>query len=121
MSIFKVGQKVVCIDDLVTKIYTREKINILKNGKVYIITHINYCSKCNREPLQLKGVYLPLKILCICGTRINETSFRSDRFRPLQSDYNIISNKDIIKEIIKEKSDIPIKKKIPNLIPQENN
>ena len=107
MSTFKIGQKVVC-KDASANINTPHPYHIEK-GKTYIIENIFYCS-CGEEVLCLKEIAGVGKTRCMCNTIIEgRRCYRSARFAPIQTQYNIISNKDLIKEIITKENDVPTK------------
>jgi len=106
---FKIGQKVVCIDNsgcqelLKNEIYTVDDLNICPNcGNYSINLNIsvidNRKSRCNRCFNIFEGVKF--------------ATYKPERFVSVQ--YAIISNKEIIKEIIPEKSDLPILKSMDN-------
>ena len=103
---FKIGQKVVCVDN--------SGCSELILNKIYTIYEIIECMKCHTAGLVLNistYMYTEYCRCCQCGnrrkTRNEKHSYNSKRFRPL--DYDIISNKDIIGELTEEKADVEIK------------
>ena len=106
---FKIGQKVVCKDN--------SGCPELTINKIYTIYAIDRCPYCKIIGLELEevGEGDGSKLgECICG-KIFETDgdkegFKSTRFEPLK--YDLLDNKDIISELIKERADI----KVPELI-----
>jgi len=104
-TIFKVGQKVVCknVDGFMCGTYNPEQI---EKGKIYTIKSINKCI-CGRTLLELDEVQPTNRY---CGhTTIPigfNACFYAFRFELLK--YDIVSNKEIIKEIITEKLDLYI-------------
>ena len=109
---FKIGEKVVCKD-------TSENVQFnstprgIKKGVIYEITGISKCPKCNDTFLSLSETpYLHKwcgKCDCDLGTN---NYYHSWRFELIK--YDLISNKEIIKEMIVEKSDLPIKEPVLN-------
>jgi hypothetical protein len=86
---FKIGQKVVC------KAENPQKT--IKNGRIYTVTEIDYDGAIRVKEAEPSYPY---------------SWFWQWRFEPIK--YEIISNKEIIKEIITEKSDLPIKEPVLN-------
>lgn len=100
---FKIGQKVVCKN---TNDFKNSTPRGIEKGKIYIIEGISKCN-CGKEILHLEGIE---KLQRWCGTLDTYTgvnaAFYSYRFEILQ--YEIISNFELIKEIIVEKADISL-------------
>lgn len=90
---FKIGQKVVCVNDKIRHIDS--PLGNLKKNKIYTVAKIEV--GC----LWLEEIKAPAT-----------GHYYKDRFMPLK--YDIISNKEIIKAIIIEKSDLPIKEPVLN-------
>ena len=103
---FKIGQKVVC-KSLKTRV-SGTPFGI-KLGKIYVIEQIINCPICNEELLCLVGVDTLSKKYCSGCYNLTQWSntFSSWRFEPLK--YDLIPNKLIIAEIIKEKIDTETK------------
>jgi phage FluMu protein Com len=109
---FKAGQKVVCKN-------TSENIKFntiprcIKKEVIYEITDILKCPKCNKLILSISNTPYLHKWCrnCNCDLGFNHY-YHSWRFEPIK--YNLISNKEIIKELITEKSDLLIKEPILN-------
>ncbi len=107
---FKIGQKVVCKSLKTPMGGTPFGIKL---GKIYVIEKIINCPFCNKELLCLVGVNSLSKKFCSGCDNLTQWSniFSSWRFEPLK--YDLIPNKLIVAEIIKEKIDtettIPIK------------
>lgn len=101
---FKIGQKVVCknIDDFKTSApYGIEK------GKVYTITSVCKCV-CGKTALELDEAPTMERWCGYTNEYIGySASFYAYRFELVK--YDLISNKEIIKNIITEKSDFTIK------------
>ena len=112
MSNFKVGQKVVCVDN--------SGNNSLIKDKIYTIAQLTVCIKCAESKLILKEKAHPNDaVISICRCRRiskNINMFRSSRFRPIKEQpskiSNVIDNKQVIKELATEKSDVKIKEKV---------
>ena len=100
---FKTGQKVICKSLKTPMGGTAFGIEL---GKIYVIEKIINCPICNEELLCLVGVDTFSKKHCSSCDNLTQWSniFSSWRFEPLK--YNLISNKLIMSEIIKEKIDI---------------
>ena len=103
---FKVNREVVCVDDS-SFCSTKD----LVKGNVYTIKNIVVCPGCGKQSLVLKELsdwFSKTGCRC-CGSIIIEGvhCFDATRFRPVQR--NLISNKDLISNIIEEKLDVPIK------------
>lgn len=98
---FKIGQKVVCKN---TDEFKNSTPRGIEKGKIYTIEAVSKCD-CGKEVLHLQGV---IKLQRWCGLLDTYTgfsaSFYSYRFEILK--YDIISNFEITKEIIDEKSDV---------------
>ncbi len=103
---FRTGQEVICIN--------AKDAEPLQEKKMYMILDIIYC-KCGKQNLLinidlLNGViphFVSKEIglrRCNCNEYCYWNQFLSSRFRPIQ--YKTISNKEIIKQPIKEKLDI---------------
>ena len=78
---FRVGQKVVCVDDDTDRPYG---FRPLKKGAVYTVMAVNVCS-CGNIRIDI-GVRMAIHTRCaICSNRIltPEWWFRSERFRPV--------------------------------------
>lgn len=96
---FKIGQKVVCIK-------THSQKCVIK-GKIYTITNVIQCS-CGLFSVSTDHYeHHTGLMICDCNRRHTGTYFGHELFRPLN--YNLISNKELIKESIPEKLDTPIK------------
>lgn len=107
---FKIGQKVVC------KTYTEN--GNLKQGEIYTVVAVNNCYNCSKQRVDV-GVDDSKfrRATCSCGATHFETNFYGAwRFEPLK--YDIIPNSEIIKEMIIERSDVPIKepKKVKKVV-----
>lgn len=89
---FKIGQKVVCVN-------AEGSQNLIKN-EIYTV------KKCWDDGTG--GALL----IDEAEPNHGHYAFYPHRFRPLK--YEIISNKEIIKEVITEKSDMPIKEPVLN-------
>ncbi len=101
---FKIGQKVVCIDHIGTT-------NIIKD-KIYIINGFSPCS-CGEDHLILKGVQdISNLTICTASHELHKnTCFWQRRFSPIISGSAIKDLCNDFKEI-KEISDVPIKELI---------
>ena len=100
---FKIGQKVVCKN---TNDFENSTPTGIEKNKIYVVEGISKCN-CGKEILHLEGVE---KSPRWCGhldvyTGFN-AGFYSYRFEILQ--YDIISNFEIIKEMIEEKQDVSL-------------
>ena len=84
---FKIGQKVVCIDATGSDNLIKNEIYTIKD--FWFDNNGNACLLEEAEP------------------NIGHYAFYPKRFKPLK--YDLISNKEIIKEMVTEKLDIPIK------------
>lgn len=100
---FKIGQKVVCKNT-----YSQTGIVMgIKKGSIYTIEDIITCPDCGDVKLLLNTSSPSLKTCTKCYySSLPNNAYMSSRFEPLQ--YDIISNKDIIKEIMTEKLDVKI-------------
>ncbi len=104
---FKIGQKVVCktlkpsLPDGVT--------SGIEVGKIYQIESKLTCS-CGGKHLLLKGIDTGSSHLCKCENSLPSNAYFEWRFEPLK--FGLISNAEIIKEIISEKSDLPLKEPV---------
>lgn len=98
---FKIGQKVVC-KDASNQVNNFKILNYVSKGKVYTIREIKEFS--NETGLIFEEF--------VHGYHWNgeEAGFRASRFEPLK--YDLLDNKDIISELVKERADI----KIPELV-----
>ena len=98
---FKIGQKVICIED-----DSNYSPSYLKNNNIYTIKNI--VKACNGTALLLEEIYN--------GNQYRDLAdfwgWNPKRFEVLR--YEIISNKEILKEIIIEKLDLPIKEPVLN-------
>lgn len=117
---FKVGQKVVCVDDHFSITYFPS----IKAGNIYTISAINICACGNvRLDVGIKnfsaGVFCTI---CSCSMRSDIRVFKAIRFRPLS--YSSISEtlaSTCLNQTI-ETSDCPIltdPTPKPNLIPEK--
>ena len=109
MSVFKIGQKVICKDPSPK---TSRRMILIKN-RVYTIEDIQFCPGCGVECLILKEISDTGESICFrCGSgdwiRLR---FRSERFEPLL--YNKCKINQVNINIIEERIDIPIKKEVP--------
>ena len=100
---FKINQEVVCVDDSESK--------DLVKGNIYTIKNIVSCPGCGKQSLVLKELsdWFAKTGCRYCMSIIIQGihCFDASRFRPVQ--HNLMSNKDLISNIIEEKLDIPIK------------
>lgn len=100
---FKIGQRIVCKD--------ASGRNSLIKGKIYTIDSFGFCSECGIKNVYLKEIKVYTQCLCNCGEiSVGPASCHLYRFEPLK--YDLISNKDVIKEIIEEKQDVEIKEPV---------
>lgn len=111
MSNFKVGQKVVCVDP---------GEGLIK-GKIYTVVKVLFCTGCNAPEVVVKESTregfpdFNVPIYCTnCGTTDEfQNQYYASRFRPLKEQpkkiSNVIDNKEVIKELVTEKSDVKIK------------
>jgi hypothetical protein len=109
---FRVGQKVVCIKS--------HSQGFVTKGKIYTINHIEICPICGIVAFDVGISISELRYLmgtkCHCSYKfpIGDIYVNSELFAPIQ--YDIISNSEVIKEIIEEKLDSPITIKEEELI-----
>jgi hypothetical protein len=98
---FKIGQKVVCKN-------AKSTIGLVQD-KVYSVIEIFTCPKCGLVSLVVHDGNYCTGTRCDCGQYSTDgfNFYRPDRFEPLK--YDLIDNMDIIKEMIPERSDVPIK------------
>lgn len=102
---FKIGQKVVCKDN--------SECPELIVGKIYIVHNIDICPACGAVGIFIsppKSNKEAIGICKCCGTFApcqDCQDYRASRFEPLK--YDLISNKDIIKEMVPERLDVPEK------------
>lgn len=78
MSTFKVGQKVVCVDDF--------GVYGVRKGQMYVIAGIGRSCGCFPDQLNLQGLVSPEPLPCAKCEALTEPTFRSGRFRPLIED-----------------------------------
>ena len=105
---FKIGQKVICKD---LRCWWGFPFGIEKGG-IYEVENVIKC-KCGETHLLLYGIDTGGLKVCSCNNdNLPTNSFLAWRFEPIK--YDLISNKDVIKEMIVEKSDLPIKEPILN-------
>lgn len=112
---FKIGQKVVCINIDHLKSWQALKLN-----KIYTIESFVTCRGCKKTSIILKELVeagTQYRTCITCGNRnINKRQYSASRFRPLveqpEKISNVLNNKDIIKELIEERSDVKIKEKV---------
>lgn len=80
MNIFKIGQKVVCINAR----YYNGSIYPLTKGKIYTVYGFYTCD-CGSEQIYLEEIPDVVTILCLCNrTGVRRHSYYAFRFRPLQ-------------------------------------
>lgn len=107
---FKIGQKVIC-KDVSRNIQFGTTPRGIQMGHIYEITKISKCPCCNSELLELSNTPTLNKWCGKCDNHLGYNNFyHSWRFELIK--YEIISNMEIIKEIISERSDITIKETI---------
>ena len=99
---FKIGQQVVCVK--------QHSQGILEVNKIYTVLNIYKCN-CGRIAFDVDILnHYNTSTTCDCMKTIEPKTIwwiNSKLFRPLE--YNIISNKELISNIITEKLDTPIK------------
>ena len=108
MSNFKVGQKVVCVDNT--------GVELVKD-KVYTVQSLSSCPGCEIPLITVGTAEYQLFARCTCGhVSLNEGQYKESRFWPLKQEprkiSNVIDNKQVIKELVTEKSDVKIKEKV---------
>jgi predicted hydrocarbon binding protein len=93
---FKVGQRVVCVDD---KDQPQYFSSFLVEGNIYIIRKIDFCHTSNRLGVYVEGI---TGILTKMG---KEIGFKASRFRPLTDrDANVSSFLTNLLNSVKEKT-----------------
>lgn len=112
----KIGDYVICIN---AKAPCNFEIEI-KQGEVYKVVGKSKCTGCGQNLFLLEGIKDgPDKTCIVCGsTGLGEGYFLSFRFEPFK--YNILSNKEILKNMINEKHDSKILKSENNVKPIMN-
>lgn len=87
---FKIGQKVVCVDD---KSRTGRRVYV-EAGNIYTITGFCACLKCGIAKVYLKENKERYENYCMCGNiKTDVARFDVNRFRPLISKSECISYK----------------------------
>lgn len=107
---FKIGQKVVC--------KSLHKFNDgtphgIEKGKIYTVEGYCNCNCCGATFVLLTEGHSYSEKWCGKCDKPNmlpDNAFFDWRFEPIK--YEIISNKEFIKEVITEKSDLPIKEPV---------
>jgi len=102
---FKIGQKIVCID---AKSYRGFNTHLIKD-KIYTIHLLLQCSCGSKKLIVVENLHIGGVGSCACDERYYGVRHRLRRFEPLK--YDIISNKEVIEEIVEEVIDVPVKEK----------
>ena len=97
---FKIGQKVVCISTKNISPYAT-----IKEGECYTILGFADAADCKSLILDTENNGEPYGYPYFYG-------YNPKRFKPLE--YKIISNKEILKNVVVEKSDLPIYEPVLN-------
>jgi hypothetical protein len=106
---FKIGQKVVCKN---TDTFVTGAPYGIEKGKIYTVIDIYQCA-CGRTVLELDEAPAMQRWCCYTNKDVGfNAGYYAYRFEPLK--YDLISNKDIIKNSIFEKSDLPVKEPVLN-------
>ncbi len=95
MCNFKVGQQVICINNI-----TDGSFIVLKKNQIYTIKSIENCSKCGNLELNI-GIMEPKGIRCHCGRGLDGykgNHYKASRFVPILDNFKTISFEKVLEE-----------------------